>query len=253
MVHLLLLLLPLSVFALDPFDLSDEELNPESQDILIHRPEKYLRNESMIYDLNTNLGIKDQRRYTGADRNRFSVAGHINGNYEHLQNLLGFELSYMRRSTRYNQFWYGGQFYQHRTYFGNITQNPTGGTNTNSDSNFKRPNDTKETIMGLGLGVGYRFKLLLDFWQTEDVFENVDVFVNAVQMNESYLGKKYSGYGLTTNYGIHKRSSTSFFYGGKISYNIAPVTRAAIGNESKSERSLSLGWLSLGFEMGFFF
>ena len=253
MVHLLLLLLPLSVFALDPFDLSDEELNPESQDILIHRPEKYLRNESMIYDLNTNLGIKDQRRYTGADRNRFSVAGHINGNYEHLQNLLGFELSYMRRSTRYNQFWYGGQFYQHRTYFGNITQNPTGGTNTNSDSNFKRPNDTKETIMGLGLGVGYRFKLLLDFWQTEDVFENVDVFVNAVQMNEGYLGKKYSGYGLTTNYGIHKRSSTSFFYGGKISYNIAPVTRAAIGNESKSERSLSLGWLSLGFEMGFFF
>ena len=47
--------------ATDPWTLSEEEQNPDTQDILIKKPEKYLRNESVIYDLNTDLGIKDQK------------------------------------------------------------------------------------------------------------------------------------------------------------------------------------------------
>lgn len=252
MKYLLLLLLPLNVYA-NLFDLSEEELNPESEEVLIKRPEKYLRNESMIYDFNNDLGIKDQRRFTGTDRNRFSVAGHISGNYEQVSDILGGEVAYMRRSSRYHQMWYGAQFFQHNTFFDAITQNVRSSTTPNSEGSFSRPGDVKNTVMALGLGAGYRFKLLLDFFETDDVFENVDVFFNALQLNETFIDQKYRGFGLTANYGIHKRSSTSFFYGGKISYNVASVTRDAIGTESRSERSLALGWLSLALEMGFFF
>jgi hypothetical protein len=250
---LLLLLLPLTSFA-SLFDLSEEELNPEAEEILLKKPEKYQRHESMIYDFDSDLGIKDQRQYTGSDRNRISLAGHISGNYEQVGDILGGEINYMRRSTRYNQIWWGAQFFQHKTYFDAITQNRRNpSSNANAESNYQRPGDVKNTVMAAGLGVGYRFKLLLDFFETEDTFEAVDVFVNGLQLDETYIKKKYRGYGLTTNYGIHKRSSTSFFYGGKFSYNIASVTREAIGNEKKSDRSLSLGWLSVAFELGFFF
>lgn len=253
MTILLLLLIPLSTFA-GIFDIPEEELNPEAEEVLIKKPEKYLRNESMIYDLNTDLGIKDQRQYTGSDRNRLSLAGHVSGAYEHANEILGGELTYMRRSTLYNQVWWGAQFFQHRAYFDAVTQNRrTTSTNPNAESNYKRPGDVKDSIMAAGLGAGYRFKLLLDFFQTEDMFESVDVFVNGMEFNEKYIKQKYRGYGLTTNYGIHKRSSTSFFYGGKLSYNVATVTRKAIGDESKSDRSLSLGWLSVAFEMGLFY
>lgn len=252
MKYLLLLLLPLNVYA-GFYDLSEEELNPESTEILIKKPEKYLRDESMVYELNTDIGIKDQRKYTGTDRNRFSFAGHINGDYEQLSELFGGEVTYMRRTTRYNQIWWGAQFFQHRAHFDAITQNPEASTVPNSEGSIERPGGTKDTVMGLGLGVGYRFKLLLDFWPTEDVFESVDVFFNGVQLNESYIDQEYRGWGLTTNYGIHKRSGRNYFYGGKISYNVASVTREAIGEESKSDRSLSLGWLSLALELGFFF
>jgi hypothetical protein len=253
MTYLLLLLLPLNILAASMYDMSEEELNPDSEDVLIKRPEKYLRNESMIYDLNTDLGIKDQRQFTGADRNRLGIAGHISGNYEHLNDILGAELTYMRRSTRYNQIWYGAQFFQHRTYFDAITQNHTSGSNPNSEVSFKRPGNVKNTVMAAGLGVGYRFKLLLDFYPTEDVFETIDVFFNGLQLDETFIDSKYRGYGLTTNYGIHKRSSTSYYYGGKLSYNIASVTREALGTESKRDRSLSLGWLSVALELGFFY
>lgn len=252
MKYILLLLLPLNLYA-GPFDLTEEELNPDAEEILIRKPEKYLRNESMIYDFNTDLGIKDQRRYTGTDKNRFSVAGHISGSYEHPNDILGAELTYMRRSSGYNQLWWGFQFFQHQTYFAAITRNHSSGSDINAESNFVRPSDAKNTVMAAGLGVGYRFKLLLDFFETEDMFESVDVFVNGLRLDESFIDQEYQGYGLTTNYGLHKRSSTSFFYGGKLSYNVASVTRDAIGEEKKSERSLALGWLSLAFELGFFY
>jgi hypothetical protein len=242
----------MTVMAYGPLELSQEELNPPAEEVLIKKPEKYLRHESMIYDFNTNLGIKDQRQYTGNDNNRFSFAAHVAGDYEHINEIFGGEVAYMRRTKNFNQIWWGVQAFRHTAYFGNITQNPSSG-GANSEASFSRPNDAKDTLFAIGAGVGYRFKLLLDFMPTEDVFESIDVFFNSVQLNETHINKTYRGYGLTTNYGIHKRVNTSYFYGGKISYNVASVTRDAIADESKSERSLSLGWLSVAFEMGFFY
>lgn len=252
MKYLLLLLLPLTTYA-GLFDLPESETDPESEEVLIKKPEKYLRNESMIYDLNTNLGIKDQRQYTGSDRNRFSLAAHLSGDYEHFTDILGLEVNMMRRSTRYNQFWYGAQFFQHKTYFDAITQNHSANATPGSEGSFQRPGNVKNNVLGLGLGVGYRFKLLMDFYPTEDVFETVDVFVNAIQLDESFIDETYRGYGLSANYGLHKRSSTSFVYGGKFSYNVASVTRPKRENEKKTDRSLALGWLSLAFEIGWFY
>jgi hypothetical protein len=248
-----LLLFSFNLWASEAFELTREELDPEAQEVLIKKPEKYLRHESMIYDFNTDLGIKDQRRFTGGDRNRFSFAGHISGNYEHFQDLLGVEAAYMRRSTRYHQMWYGAQIFRHKTYFDSITKNQVASAQTGTEGSFQRPGNVDNNILGFGLGAGYRFKLLLDFYPTEDVFESIDVFLNGLQLEETYISKTYQGYGLSANYGIHRRTSTSYFYGGKFSYNLATVTRAAIANEKRTDRSLSVGWLSLAFEMGFFY
>ncbi len=209
----------------------------------------------MIYDFNTDLGIKDQRRYTGTDRNRLSLAGHVSGDYEHFSDIIAVDFTYMRRTERYNQIWYGLQVFQNNTYFDAITQNqePQTGDNPNDESQIQRPNNTKASVFAGGLGVGYRFKFLMDFFQTENVFETVDVFVNYVAFDEKFTKQKYAGYGLTTNYGIHKRSGSNFFYGGKLSYNLASVTRDAIDGENKSSRSFGLGWLTLGLELGLFF
>lgn len=246
----LLLLLSFSAYAdVDPFDLTEEEYNPPTEDILLRRKEKYQRNESVILDLNTDLGIKDQRRYTGSDWNRFSVSGHVNGSYEHPQNLYGFDATYMHRSKRYNQIWWGAQFFNHFSRFHTVSDNSSVG----QEAGFKRPGNSKNTIMGAGLGLSYRFKLLTDFWATEDVFENIDVYANYLSFKETFIDETYKGYGLTTNYGLHKRSSTNYFYGAKMSYNIGSVVRPSRGGEPPSSRTLPLGWLSFAFEMGFFY
>ncbi len=252
-IWLLLILFPL-VSKADNLDMTEEELNPDGQEVLIKKPEKYLRDESMIYNLNTDLGIRDQRHYTGSDLNRLAVAGHVNSGYEHPNYILGGEASYMRRSTRYHQAWFGAQVFSHSAQFKAITRNSRAeSTSKNSEAQTNRPGDTKNTILAGGLGAGYRFKFFLDFLRTEDWFETVDVFVNYIRLDESFINKQYTGYGLTTNYGIHKRTSASYFYGFKLSYNVASVTRPAIDAEKKTDRSLSLGWMTAAFELGFFF
>jgi hypothetical protein len=249
----LLLLFPLTVFADDPFNLSDEEISPETETILLKKPEKYLRDESMLFNFNSDRGISDQRSFTGEDNDRLSVAAHISADYEHVTDILGGDITYMHRNKRYNRLWYGAQLFHHSTYFDAITRNHSGETAPQSESAFQRPGSAKNTLTAAGLGVGYRFKFFFEFIPTEDWFEQVDVFVNYLNLDESFINQTYRGYGLTANYGVHKRVSRSFFYGGKLSYNAGLVTREAIERESKSERTLSLGWLTLALELGVFF
>lgn len=246
---LFLILLPSLAFGAwdDHLFVEDYEEVP-TEEILIKKPEKFLRHESMIYDLNTDLGIRDQRKYTGTDRNRFSLSGHLSANYEHLDDILGLDVTYLRRSDRYDRIWWGAHFFRHTTAYDAVAEKQ-------SDEAPGRPGNQKETITGFGLGLSYRFKLILGFWQTENVFENIDVFVNYLRFDESFVDRTYQGYGLTTSYGLIKRSKTNFYYGPKISYNVAPVKRDKLDNAETSRRAreLTLGWLSLAFELGFFY
>jgi hypothetical protein len=252
MKYFLLLIIPFYVKAQTP-QLTEEELNPKTKEILLNKPEKYLYQESMIYNLDNNTGISGERYYTGLDRNRFSVAGHLSSNYEKFENLLGIEINFMKRTTRFNQIWLGLQMYQHQTYFNAISQNHPTSSTANTEGSFQRPSNTKNTLTALGFGLGYRFKFLAGLLNNDNVFETVDVFINGIKLDEEFINKTYDGFGLTTNYGIHKRSGPSFFYGGKFSYNFASVTRDPLLNEPKTSRSLSLGWSSIALEMGLYF
>ena len=72
-------------------------------------------------------------------------------------------------------------------------------------------------------------------------------------MKDSFINKKYNGWGLSTQFGLHKRIKDHFYYGGKFTYHLSQVSRERIDAENKSERSFSVGWTSVGLDFGFFF
>ncbi len=235
------------------FEINTDEINPSLDTIENKRPAQFLRNESIIQDTNSSLGVKTNKRWTGLDHHKLSGSFHLHGNYESLGGLTGFEVTYLNRRPSWDNIWWGATIKRTQTYFKHLANNPDDGSSTNADSAFPRPSTARETLLTYGLGMAYRFKFFLDFFKTQDVFENVQVFATYNQLNESYLDKVYQGYGMTADYAISKRSSSNFFYGGKLSYNLALVTREAISDEKVQERSLSLGWFSLAFEMGYLF
>ena len=244
----LTLLLTLPVWAAyenpeEAFELDPDELNPSDEDVARRKPERYQWDESLIAPLNSSLGIRDTKRYTGKDRNKLSAAFHLNGQYEHLQRLQAFEFTWLRRSDAWHKLWWGATYRRATTEWREITSD----NKSAGEAAFDRPGDVEQTINTLGLGFGYRFKLLLDFFKTEDTFESVQVFGTYNTLAEGHTGDNYKGYGMTADYGLHKRTRTSFFYGGKFTYNISWV------EGPEKDRTLSLGWYTFALEAGFFF
>lgn len=237
----------------DAFKLTPEEQNPSGDDVLFRRKEQFQRDERMVQEYNDDLGIRDDRRWTGDDRNRLSGAFHLNGQYEFMQELQSLELTWMRRVPNWSKLWWGATYRRTNTGFGNITDNRSDTGNPNAEGAFQRPKDAKQTINAAGVGAGYRFRLLTDFMNTENTFETVNVWAMYTTLAESFIGENYNGWGMTADYGLHRRVRSSFFWGGKFTYNLAWVERAKRGAEAPQDRSLSLGWFSLALEAGFFF
>lgn len=224
----------------EAFELTPEELDPTAEEIRFSHKEKHSFDESYIFITNTELGVQDQRRFTGLDRNKLSLSIHVNGQYEYLQRLNALDLTWLRRTDNWTKLWWGATLRQTNTRLDQITTLKTQGPEA------ALPKDSDQTITTLGLGAGYRFKLLLDFLKTENVFETIQAFATYNTLQESTSGESYTGYGLTADYGLHKRTRTSFFYGAKFSYNISYVAL-------DRDREFSLGWYTFALETGFIF
>lgn len=231
----------------EAFEISPDEENPTGDDVLNRRKEKYQRDEIMVYDSSNNLGFSDRRRWTGDDRNKLSASFHLNGQYEYLSQLQAIEATWLRRTDNWHKLWWGATFKHTNALFKDIADN-----NPNEANVTKRKGTASESINTFGIGVGYRLRLLLDFLQTDKVMETVQVFATYNTLHDSSTDFNYRGYGMVADYGLHWRTRSSFFWGGKFTYNLSWVERSQ-AHTPQEARSLSLGWYTFALEGGFYF
>lgn len=228
----------------EAFDLSPEEQEPTAEDVLNRRKEKFQRDELMVYDIDKDIGFADRRRWTGDDRNRLAAAFHLNGQYEFLRELQSIEVSWLRRTNNWHKLWWGAMLKQTNGEYGAMADN-------NPNEGITRERSEKQSLTTFGAGVGYRLRLLTDFIETDKTMETVNVFATYNTLG-SDRSEEYKGYGFTADYGLHRRTRSSFFWGGKFTYNLAWVERSQ-SNTPQTGRSLSLGYYTFAFEAGFYF
>lgn len=251
---MLVLFSALSSLAQSRLELYQDEENYKklSNDQLLDKKDVTLQDESIIYDMNKETGIKDKSHYTGRDEYKFS--GNYLGHWElnKFTTISSFDVHF---SKRFDDFWIETFLSRTAATFKAISENKTHNINaqSTSESRFQRPDAAKELLLSGGVGVGYRFKMIYQFIETADVFETVTAYLVRHMLDESYRNDDYNGYGVRADYGIHKRTSTSFFYGGRLSYNFGMVKRHLADGESDSEGSLALSWMAIGFEAGYYF
>ncbi|MCT4641865.1 MAG: hypothetical protein N4A33_06155 [Bacteriovoracaceae bacterium] len=207
--------------------------------------------DSEFKTIDLELGKGGDIYSTTEDGNRFSA--YIGSSYEmQFADRLEFDFQYMNRIDS-SQFWFSMQFKSLSTAYDQIAkERSTLNADTNSDANITRTNN-EQAITMLGAGFSHRFKMLQEITKSPRIFETLSFFFNYVLSTDSTNDRKYKGYGISCDYGIHKRAGKSFFYGGKLSYNIASVHREAIADEIEKNRSLIYGWTNIGLELGYFF
>lgn len=224
---------------------------------VIKDKDHYLKNEILIDDFDTEKGVHSDRIYTGNDRHHFTVSYQFSPDYSDLVKIQAFEAQYHYRFNNMHDTWVGFMVKKDQNKFSAISSNSSTATRTTTstdDYELLRADETEMSILSAGLGVGYRFKLLLEFFKTEQTFEKVMVFFNYLSMTDGEYNFDYSGYGLTADYSLLVRSGKNFIYGIKLTYNMGIVKKKAlIEEESSVDRTRSIGWLSSGFVLGYNF
>lgn len=206
---------------------------------------------------NEQLTLEEKNRSLGLissydiidDKTFLTFAGHINADMAGLTDLMGLQISYMKRLKH---FWLNGFLSTTRTTFETISHQ-----NDFLDPADPIADDTNESIISLGAGAGYRFfwiqQLLDSIFDTRDIYEYTTASLVYHTLSEKHTGNSFTGFGLQTEFTIAKRLSPSYHLGVKTSYNISSVKRKVPEGESASANSLAISWLSLALELGFYF
>ncbi|MEX0798945.1 MAG: hypothetical protein WEB87_03935 [Bacteriovoracaceae bacterium] len=237
-----------SLFAVD--DLERERLfkTPEPETLT----PRTIRKNKRVFLYNESLLMEDQggymeAKYTGNDHNRFSLGYHFSSNYEDFSQLSSLEIMFSRQLRVFTELWISFQ-----------AKRTTGAYEALADEVQSANGDIErsgsaQSFTTLGLGGGYRFRALSGFFDSNRMFETVDAYLTYNYHLDGASDVQYQGFGLSADYGLHYRATESFFYGTKLSYNISNLARSEEEGESLPDRSLVFGWLSLGFELGYYY
>lgn len=211
-----------------------------------------IKEDKEIFLFNESLLVEDQcgymeTSYTGLDNNRFSIGAHISSNYTDPGELSALEIQFSRQLDSFTGTWISFLAKSTKAKYEALADE------IQSDNGDIRREGKDQSFTTVGLGAGYRFKLFSKAFGFERIFETADAYLTYNMHLDSSDDVKYNGFGIQTDYGIHYRAAENFFYGTKLSYSILSVQRSAEEDEKLEDRSLVFGWLSLGFELGYYY
>lgn len=204
----------------------------------------YLYKESV---LDQDMGGYSESFFTGKDKNRLSLSYQMSANVRDFVELNSIEMIISRELQDYANTWISLVLKRTTGRYDAFADDIQG-----SNANTARK-DADQTFTTFGAGAGYRFKALTAIFESSKVFETVDAFLTYNSHVDGLDSESYQGFGVQADYGLHRRSGRTFYYGGKLSYNIASLARAKKDEEKLEDRSLVFGWLSIGLEMGFYY
>ena len=216
--------------------------------------------ESIDYDMSVksveaNLKIRERDDDTGLlskeygifnDSSRISALYHINTSPTNATALTSIEFNYAKK-LKYS--WLELSYVQTATTFAEVAQNNEMATALTSDQLL----EGSSTITSFAVGFGYRTSLIQNIIQSDRYFESISAMATYNSFSDELMENSFRGFGLKTDFGIHKRISSSIHLGVKFSYNLATVQREATEGEVSSDTSLNLNWVSFALDGSIYF
>lgn len=190
------------------------------------------------------LGVYNKDYQIKDDTQRLSLLVHTQSDLSQAQDYYSIEGSY---AMRFDNIWLESYLAQTTASFSALFGDQTSTVDSSTP-------DASEKILTAGLGLGHRFNVIQELLGGEKWYETVQSYLTYSLMNETYSGESFQGFGLRADYGVHYRSDHKTHYGMRLSYHVSSLVRAAANDtETRSNRSLTSGVLSLAFEYGIYY
>jgi hypothetical protein len=191
------------------------------------------------------LNLNTDSDYNPSFNNRFSFMLGFNSSLTKSADLSNFAFSYAKHL---DNFWVDSNIIMTKGLFQEMSANNPVATGATNDQLAAQKNTL--TTIGLGIGRETRYaQLILPF---DGIYEFMAADLTYNIYKEDFSGKSFNGPGLLAKYSVYKRFNDYFSAGAHFNYTLAVVQKAQEFDESSSARSLTLGFLTIGFEVSFF-
>lgn len=207
----------------------------------------------MVFILSFNLHaneefiLRNEREFKPTFTNRFTFGLGLNPSIQKATDVRNFAFNYGTKKNDY--YWLDFSLIGGQGLFKKITSNNPIATGL---STFELDETTsKYTTFGIGLAFETNYsQTLVPF---ADIYETITADLTYTILKEPTADKSFSGPGILAKFLVYKRFSDYFSAGTQFTYNLAVVKRSQdFDTESSSARSLTLSYLTIGFDLIFY-
>lgn len=201
---------------------------------------------SMATANSAELILNTDSTFNPTHENRFSFMMGVNPSLTKSADMSNFTFSFGKKMENY---WIDTNFAMNKGLFKKFSANNQTATGATDEQLEEQENSL--TTIGVGIGRETRYaQTLLPF---NDIYELMAANLTYNSYKEDFSGKSFSGPGLLAKFSVYKRFNDYFSAGAHFNYNLAVVKRAQDNDtETNSQRSLTLGFLTMGIDLSFY-
>lgn len=201
---------------------------------------------SIASSYSAELILNSESTFNPTHENRFSFMMGVNPSLTKSADMSNFTFSYGRKMENY---WIDTNFAMNKGNFRKFSANNQTATGA-TDAQLE---EQKNSLTTIGVGIGRETRYAQTLLPFNDIYELMAANLTYNSYKEDFSGKSFSGPGLLAKFSVHKRFNDYFSAGAHFNYNLAVVKRAQdIDTETNSQRSLTLGFLTMGIDLSFY-
>lgn len=192
------------------------------------------------------LVLNHETSFNPTHHNRFSFMLGFYPSASSASDITNFTFSYGRKM---DTFWLDGNLLLTNGLFKRLSANNSQATGINNLEILEQ----KNTLTSIGFGIGRETRYAQTILPFNDLYEFMAANLTYNSYKEDFSGKTFTGPGILAKFSLTKKFNNYFSIGTHFNYNLAIVKRPIeIDTETSSARSLTLGFLTAGFDLNFY-
>jgi hypothetical protein len=191
------------------------------------------------------LVIHEDSKFNPSYENRFSFVTGLNPSMTKATDIINFNFAYTKKMEDY---WFDATFLITNGTINKLTTNnfeATGETDTNLYGK-------KSTMTTFGLGVARESRYSQTLLPFDGMYEVISADLTYNLYKGDVMTKSFYGPGMIAKFSLFKKLNDYVSMGPQLLYNLAVVKRAQeLNTETSSSRSLTLSYVTIGFDVSF--
>ncbi len=192
------------------------------------------------------LNLHSETTFEPSHTNRFSFMLGVNPSLTKAADLKSFNFSY---GKKLENFWADANVLMTKGLFKKFSANNAAATGATDDDLANQEN----SLTTIGVGIGRETRYAQTLLPLDDIYELMAANLTYNMYKEEFSGSSFNGPGIMAKFSVYKRFNDYFSAGAHFNYNLAVVKRSEENdNETSSQRSLTLGFLTIGVDLSFY-